>query len=56
MYQENQRAVLPEGAIALLPSEDLSDLKKQLHSAIAAEDFEKAVQIRDKIRNLEQKD
>ena len=45
-YQENQTAPLPEGAtVALLPSEDLSDLKKQLQSAIAAEDFEKAAVI-----------
>ncbi len=55
-YQENQMAPLSEGAtIAFLPSEDLSDLKKQLHAAVAAEDFEKAAQIRDKIRSLEQK-
>ncbi len=52
-YQKNQMAALPEGAIAFLPSEDLSDLKQQLQSAIAAEDFEKAALIRDKIRNLE---
>lgn len=44
-----------EEAVALLPSEDLADLKQQLHSAIAAEDFEKAALIRDKIRNMEQK-
>jgi protein arginine kinase activator len=55
-YQENQTAALPESTVALLPSEALSDLKKQLHSAIAAEDFEKAAQIRDKIRNFEKKD
>lgn len=55
-YQEDQTAPLSEGAtIALLPTEDLADLKKQLQSAVAAEDFEKAAQIRDKIRNLEQK-
>ncbi len=54
-YQENQMAPLSEDAIALLSTEDLSDLKKQLQSAVAAEDFEKAAQIRDKIRNLEQK-
>jgi len=56
MYKEYQADAPAEGAIALLPSEALADLKKQLHSAIAAEDFEKAAQIRDKIRNLEQKD
>ncbi len=54
-YREHQ-GDLPEGAVALLPSDDLSDLKQQLHSAIAAEDFEKAAQIRDKIRNVEKKD
>src|SRR5262249_29644775 len=43
------------GTTALAPSETLADLKQQLHAAIAAEDFEKAVQIRDKIRGLEQK-
>jgi len=52
-YQENQTAALPESGVALLPSDDLSELKKQLHAAIAAEDFEKAAQIRDKIRNME---
>jgi protein arginine kinase activator len=55
-FQKDQTAVLPEGAVALLPSDSLTDLKQQLHSAIAAEDFEKAAQIRDKIRNFEQKD
>jgi len=55
-YQEKQMPPLSEGATALLPPEDhLLDLKKQLQSAIAAEDFEKAAVIRDKIRNLEQK-
>jgi len=53
MYQEKPTAALPEGATALLPSDALADLKQQLHSAIAGEDFEKAAQIRDKIRNLE---
>jgi protein arginine kinase activator len=55
-YRENEGAPVSEGTIALLPSEALADLKQQLHSAIAAEDFEKAAQIRDKIRNFEQKD
>ena len=54
-YLEKQKAPLSEGAIALIPSESLPDLKGQLQSAIAAEDFEKAAQIRDKIRNFEQK-
>src|SRR5580698_6229912 len=49
-----QLASLPEGAMALLPSENLSDLKQQLKSAIAAEDFEKAALLRDKIRQFEQ--
>ena len=44
-----------EAATALLSSDNLADLKQQLHSAIAAEDFEKAALIRDKIRNFEQK-
>ena len=48
-------AHVKEEAVALLPSENLADLKQQLQSAIAAEDFEKAAQIRDKIRNLEYK-
>ena len=38
---------------ALLPSNNLEDLKKQLHNAITAEDFEKAALLRDKIRGLE---
>ena len=38
---------------ALLSSENLEDLRKQLQSAIAAEDFEKAAMLRDKIRSLE---
>jgi protein arginine kinase activator len=54
-YQDSQAAPLAEGEVALLPSEDLADLKQQLQSAIAAEDFEKAAQIRDKIRNFEGK-
>ena len=55
-YQENQKASLSEGTIALLPSEALSDLKQQLQSAIAAEDFEKAALIRDKIRIVDKKE
>jgi protein arginine kinase activator len=55
-YKGGQTASSSEGGLALLPSEDLADLKLQLQSAIAAEDFEKAAQIRDKIRNLEQKE
>jgi protein arginine kinase activator len=54
-YQENQTAAVAEGAITLSPSDDLLELKKQLHAAVAAEDFEKAAQIRDKIRNIDQK-
>jgi len=43
-----------EGApAALLGSESLDDLKRQLQMAIAAEDFEKAAILRDKIRGLE---
>ena len=41
-YQENQ-AANPESIVALLPSENLTDLKQQLHTAIAAEDFEKEI-------------
>jgi protein-arginine kinase activator protein McsA len=53
-YQEKQKAPLAQGAaVALLPSEVLPDLKQQLQSAIAAEDFEKAALLRDKIRNME---
>jgi protein arginine kinase activator len=55
VYKEGA-AEEPETSIALLPSEDLTDLKQQLRSAISAEDFEKAAMIRDKIRNFEQKD
>ena len=55
-YQESQNEPVTQGVVALLPSEALADLKQQLQSAIAAEDFEKAAQIRDKIRNFEQKD
>ena len=40
-------------AVALLPSENPEDLKKQLQHAIAAEDFEKAALLRDKIRLME---
>ena len=39
-------------AAALLPSENLEDLKKQLHNAVTAEDFEKAAMLRDKIKGL----
>ena len=45
-----------ESTAVLLVPENLADLKKQLHDAIAAEDFEKAAQLRDKIRNFEKKD
>ena len=55
-YKSEAPAPLVEGPIALLASENLADLKKMLHDAIAAEDFEKAAQIRDKIRNFEKKD
>ncbi len=44
-------AALP---VELLASDNMEDLKKQLQSAIAHEDFEKAAQLRDKIRTLEQ--
>ncbi len=54
-YQEGQSGASSEGTtMVVLPSETLADLKGQLQSAIAAEDFEKAAQIRDKIRNLDQ--
>jgi protein arginine kinase activator len=42
-----------EAPAALLASENLDDLRKQLQSAIAAEDFEKAAMLRDKIKHLE---
>jgi protein arginine kinase activator len=55
-YQKKPMAPLPEGAATeLSPSETLSVFKKQLHEAIEVEDFEKAAQIRDKIRELEGK-
>ena len=38
-----------------VPAANIADLKKQLQMAIAEEDFEKAVMLRDKIRGLEQK-
>ena len=38
---------------ALLLSDSLEDLKKQLKNAIAAEDFEKAALLRDKIKSTE---
>ena len=45
------------GALAVmsLPTPNAEDLKKQLHAAIEAEDFEQAALLRDKIRMLEQK-
>jgi protein arginine kinase activator len=52
---ENDTMAMSQGAVALLPSEALADLKQQLHAAIAAEDFEKAAMVRDKIRNFELK-
>ena len=55
-YPANQTQSSPQAATALLPSENLPDLKKQLQSAIAAEDFEKAAMIRDKIKNFEKKE
>ncbi len=39
--------------VTLLASENIDDLKKQLHAAIVAEDFEKAAKLRDKIRRME---
>jgi protein arginine kinase activator len=58
-YKEKEKKVtgtISEGAtIPFLPAETLSDLKKQLQSAIALEDFEKAALLRDKIRALEGK-
>lgn len=55
-YLEDQ-AVPAEGGLALMvPEETMEDLKQQLHASIASEDFEKAAQIRDKIRNFEKKD
>jgi len=56
-YKEHQKDAVSEGgAIALVTPETLEDLKKQLHAAIAAEDFEKAAIVRDRIKDLEQKD
>jgi protein arginine kinase activator len=56
-YQEQHAVPAIEGAVALAPAEEnLEELKQQLQSSIASEDFEKAAQIRDRIRNLEKKD
>jgi len=44
-----------EGTLTIVPEENLEDLKQQLKAAIAAEDFEKAATVRDKIRNFEQR-
>jgi protein arginine kinase activator len=55
-FSESGKEAPPEKSLALLPSDDLLDLKQQLKSAIAAEDFEKAAIIRDKIRDLEPKE
>ena len=55
-YDQVPREPSTEGEVALLQSDDMPNLKQQLQSAIAAEDFEKAAQIRDKIRNLENKE
>lgn len=54
-FKQNPLGSSPEGTLALLPAETMADLKKKLHDAIAAEDFERAAQIRDKIRNFDQK-
>ena len=43
-----------EASAVLSPADVPGNLKQQLQSAIAAEDFEKAAIIRDKIRSLEQ--
>ena len=52
-------ALAPTSSLGLVPvpaaSVNAGDLKKQLHAAIAAEDFEQAALLRDKIRTLEQK-
>jgi protein arginine kinase activator len=42
-------------AVTQLAQESISALKKQLHAAIEAEDFEKAAMLRDKIRTIESK-
>jgi len=55
-YQDDQ-ALPATGAVALLPTEEtLESLKQELQSSIAAEDFEKAALLRDKIRNFEKKE
>jgi protein arginine kinase activator len=44
-------------AAALKPKkDDMETLREELHDAIQSEDFEKAAQIRDKIRGMEKKD
>lgn len=50
---------VPAKVSAILPpavdQESIDDLRRQLHEAIEAEDFEKAALLRDKIRTIEKK-
>lgn len=55
-FQEKPAVASTEAPTASLALADgLEDLKQQLQSAIAAEDFERAAILRDKIRQMEQK-
>ena len=52
----SKSSVLPSKIVALsepAPAKNVEDYKKQLHQAIAAEDFEKAAVLRDKIKHME---
>ena len=50
---KEQASTAVSTSAALLPLDSLENLKKQLHIAISAEDFEKAALLRDKIKGLE---
>ena len=53
--ESSKGAALLSAASVVVSPDSVEDLKKQLNVAIAAEDFEKAARLRDKIRGLEQK-
>lgn len=53
-HETSSAALPPPAPVAMIPSENVADLKNQLHDAILAEDFEKAAKLRDKIRKMEQ--
>lgn len=45
----------PSSTVAKTKPDNMDDLKQQLQDAIQSEDFEKAAQLRDKIRSIEKK-